>query len=83
METPFNENLILASNGCTNPVINAIMSSTIAPCVNTTPLSPGSRNELHAGGEQVFGKYLVVDGEYIWKWTQRGPSISAFSAIRR
>jgi hypothetical protein len=72
METPFNENLILASNGCLDPVINAIMSSTIAPCVNTTPLSPGTRNELHAGLQQAFGKYLVVDGEYLWKWTQRG-----------
>jgi hypothetical protein len=71
METPFNENLILASNGCADPVINAIMSSTIAPCVNSTPLSPGSRNELHAGLQQGFGKYLVVDGEYIWKYTDR------------
>ncbi len=72
METPFNENLILASNGCTDPVINAIMSSTGTPCITTTPLSPGTRNEFHAGLEQAFGKYLVVDGEYIWKYTQRG-----------
>ena len=35
------------------------------------PLSPGTRNEFHAGLEQAFGKYLVVDGEYIWKYTQR------------
>jgi hypothetical protein len=71
METPFNENLILASNGCTNPVIGALMASTITPCVSTTPLSPGTRNEFHAGLEQAFGKHLVVDGEYIWKYTQR------------
>ena len=71
METPFNENLILASNGCTDPVINAIMSSTISPCVSTMPLSPGTRNEIHAGLQQGFGKYLVVDGEYIWKYTDR------------
>jgi hypothetical protein len=72
METPFNENLILASNGCTDPVINALMSSTISPCVSTTPLSPGTRNEFHAGLEQAFGNHLVVDGEYLWKYTQRG-----------
>jgi hypothetical protein len=72
METPFNENLILASNGCADPVIHAIMSSTIFPCFSTTPLSPGTRNEIHAGLQQAFGKYLVVDGEYIWKYTQRG-----------
>jgi hypothetical protein len=71
METPFNENLILASNGCTDPVINALMVATISPCVTTTPLSPGTRNEIHAGLQQGFGKYLVVDGEYIWKYTQR------------
>jgi hypothetical protein len=72
METPFNENLILASNGCADPVINALMSSTVSPCVSTTPLSPGTRNEFHAGLAQAFGKYLVVDGEYLWKYTQRG-----------
>jgi hypothetical protein len=71
METPFNENLILASNGCNDPVISAIMSSTISPCSSTTPLSPGTRNEIHAGLQQGFGKYLVVDGEYIWKYTDR------------
>ena len=71
METPFNENLILASNGCADPVINALMASTISPCVTTTPLSPGDRNEFHAGLEQAFGKHLVVDGEYIWKYTHR------------
>ena len=71
METPFNENLILASNGCTDPVIDAIMSSTVSPCVSTTPLSPSTRNEFHAGLQQAFGTHLVVDGEYIWKYTQR------------
>jgi hypothetical protein len=71
METPFNENLILASNGCTDPVINAIMSSTVSPCVSTTPLSPSTRNEFHAGLQQAFGSHLVVDGEYIWKYTQK------------
>ena len=47
------------------------MSSTVAPCVANAPLSPGTRNEFHAGLQQAFGKYLVVDGEYIWKYTQR------------
>jgi hypothetical protein len=71
METPFNENLILASNGCEDPVINALMSSTVSPCVSTAPLSPSARNEFHAGLQQAFSKYLVVDGEYIWKYTDR------------
>ncbi len=33
--------------------------------------SPGKRNEFHAGLEQAFGKFLVIDGEYIWKYTTR------------
>ena len=39
--------------------------------MTTTPLSPGHRNEFHAGLEQAFGKYLVIDGEYIWKYTHK------------
>jgi hypothetical protein len=69
LETPFNENLVLSSQGCNNPVINAIMSSTVSPCVSTAPLVPGWRNEYHAGLEQAFGRYFVLDGEYIWKYT--------------
>ena len=40
-------------------------------CVTTTPLSPGHRNEFHAGLSAGFGKYLVIDGEYIWKYTHK------------
>jgi Carboxypeptidase regulatory-like domain len=72
METPFNENLILASTGCNNPVIFDLQSSVAGgQCVSSTvpPLSPGHRNEFHAGFEQAFKKYLVVDAEYIWKYT--------------
>ncbi|MGO9270586.1 MAG: carboxypeptidase regulatory-like domain-containing protein [Terriglobia bacterium] len=69
METPFNENLVLSSTGCNDPVINAIMASTISPCVSSVPLTPGFRNEFHAGFEQAFGRFFVVDAEYIWKYT--------------
>jgi hypothetical protein len=74
MESPFNENLILASTGCNNPAIFALQSSVPGgACVSSDvpPLSPGKRNEFHAGLEQAFGKYLVIDGEYIWKYTTR------------
>jgi len=72
MESPFNENLVIASLGCLNPVIVAFQA--VVPggaCVSTTPLSPGHRNEFHAGLSQAFGKYLVIDGEYIWKYTHK------------
>jgi len=76
LETPFNENLVLASLGCNNQVIAALMASTITPCVTTTPLSPGWRNEFHAGLQQAFGKYFVLDGEYIWKYTHKAYDFS-------
>jgi len=69
LETPFNENLVLASTGCNDAVVNALMASLQGyPCI-TDPLHPGWRNEFHSGVQQAFGKYLVVDAEYIWKYT--------------
>ena len=76
LETPFNENLVLASNGCNDPVVNDLMATLQGyPCL-TVPLTPGTRNEFHAGLEQAFSKYLVVDGEYIWKYTHRAYDFS-------
>jgi hypothetical protein len=73
METPFNENLVVASTGCNDPVINGIFSATSggSPCLSV-PLHPAWRNEFHAGFQQAFGKYLVVDAEYLWKYTHYG-----------
>jgi hypothetical protein len=69
LDTPFNENLVLASVGCNDPVINALQSTIQGyPCL-TSPLTPGWRNEFHAGLQQAFGRYLVISGEYIWKYT--------------
>ena len=80
LETPFNENLILASKGCDDPVVNDLMATIQGyPCL-TVPLTPGTRNEFHAGLEQAFSKYLVVDGEYIWKYTQRAYDFSILGA---
>jgi hypothetical protein len=70
METPFNENLVIASLGCLDPAIVAFQSFVAgAQCASQVPLTPGHRNEFHAGLSQAFGKYFVVDGEYIWKYT--------------
>ena len=73
LESPFNENLILSSIGCSNPVLNPLLSCS-APRAN--PLSPGFRNEFHAGLEQAFGKYLVFSGEWITKYTHNGYDFS-------
>ena len=73
MESPFNENLILSSLGCTNPVLAPLLLCS-APVPNR--LSPGIRNEYHVGLEQAFGKYVVFSGEYIWKYTHLGYDFS-------
>jgi hypothetical protein len=81
METPFNENLVLASLGCNDAVINALQSAVPGgACVTTAPLSPGHRNEFHAGLAQAFGRYLVIDGEYIWKYTHKAFDFSVLGA---
>jgi hypothetical protein len=76
LETPFNENLVLASTGCNDPVINALEATIQGYACLTAPLKPGTRNEYHVGLTQAFGRYLVVDGEYIWKYTNRAYDFS-------
>ena len=79
METPFNENLVLSSEGCGDAAVNAIMAALQGyPCLNA-PLRPGWRDEYHLGLQQAFGKYLVVSGEYIWKYTHRAYDFSVFA----
>jgi len=71
METPFNENLIIASEGCSIPFLATLVPPSGVPC-NLGAIQAGMRNEFHAGLQQAFGKYLVIDGEYIWKYTHNG-----------
>jgi hypothetical protein len=66
LETPFNENLVLSNNGCSNAVLAPLLACTSG--VSGT-LQPGFKNEFHAGLQQAFGKRVVVSGEYIWKYT--------------
>ena len=73
LESPFNENLILSSTGCSNPVLRPFLACT---GLSTGALSPGFRNEFHAGLEQAFGRYLVFSGEWITKYTHNGYDFS-------
>jgi hypothetical protein len=63
-ETPYNENLILSSStgigGLGAPNLGAFGSQV---------LSPGRRNQYQAGLQQGIGKFLIVDGNYFWKYT--------------
>jgi hypothetical protein len=66
LESPFNENLVLSSQGCGSDVLAPLLQC--SPGVSTT-LRPGFRNEFHAGLQQSFTRYMVVSGDYIWKYT--------------
>jgi hypothetical protein len=69
METPFNENLAVTSLGDSSGMIAATLG---APAT----IPPGSRNEFHAGFQQALGKYLVVNADYIWKFTHNSYDFS-------
>ena len=77
LETPFNENLVLSTTGCANPVLNPLLtcSSNVV-----TPFSPGWRNEFHVGLQQAFGRYLVFSGEYVWKYTHNAYDFGVFGS---
>jgi hypothetical protein len=75
LETPFNENLILASLGASNPVIVDVIGGTSLQA----PIRSGQRNQFNAGFQQAFGKYLVVDADYLWKYTHNAYDFSAFA----
>jgi Carboxypeptidase regulatory-like domain len=77
METPFNENLVLSSIGCANAVLNPLLACS---STSTSPLSPGYRNEFHAGVQQALGRYLVFSGEYIWKYTHNAYDFSVLGS---
>ena len=65
-ETPYNENLIVSSaTGVGGLAENVFGASSVA-------LRPGRRNQYNAGLQQSFGRWLVVDADYFWKYTTNG-----------
>jgi len=77
LETPFNENLVLSSTGCANPVLNPLLTCSAGVA---TPFSPGWRNEFHLGLQQALGRYLVFSGEYVWKYTHNSYDFGVFGS---
>ena len=64
METPYNENLVLSSTTGTGG-----LASNVFGAFASEPLRPGHRNEYDAGLQQAVSKYLQVEGDYFWKFT--------------
>jgi hypothetical protein len=73
LNTPFNENLVLSSTGCADPVL--------APLLNCTAgvsgvLLPGYGNQYHITLQQPLGNHFVFSGEYIWNYTRNDSDFS-------
>jgi hypothetical protein len=67
METPYNENLILSSNTGAGGLASNVFGASAS-----TPLESGHRNQYNVGLQQAFGRYLMVDADYFWKYTHNG-----------
>ena len=74
LESPFNENLVISSRGCSSDVISALI-----PCV-TAPVRPGYKNDFHAGFQQQLTKYAVLSADYTWKYTHNAFDFSVLGA---
>jgi hypothetical protein len=64
LETPYNENLLLSSvTGAGGLGMGAFGS------FGVRPLQPGHRNQFNAGLQQSLFRFLQVDADYFWKFT--------------
>jgi hypothetical protein len=63
-ETPYNENLLLSSASGVGGLANNVFGA-----YGSVPLKPGTRNQFNTGLQQAIGKFLLVDANYFWKYT--------------
>ena len=71
-ETPFNENLVLSSGTGGGGLAENVFGSVSAP------LKPGRRNQFNVGLQQGIGRWLVIDADYFWKYTDNAYDFSVF-----
>ncbi|MGH9898259.1 MAG: carboxypeptidase regulatory-like domain-containing protein, partial [Pyrinomonadaceae bacterium] len=64
-ETPYNENLIFSSISGANGFADGSFGNATAQ-----PLRPGRRNQFNVGFQQGFGKLVLFDADYFWKYTK-------------
>ncbi len=63
-ETPYNENLLVSS-----VTGQGGLAANIFGAFGSQPLRPGTRDQYNVGLQQGFGKHLLVDAGYFWKYT--------------
>jgi hypothetical protein len=63
-ETPYNENLILSSSTGAGGLATNVFGA-----YGARPIQPGRRNQFNAGFEQSATRWLHIDADYFWKFT--------------
>jgi len=63
METPYNENLLVATAPAASFLISAFSSQ------GQAALEPGNRNQFNAGLQQALSRFVQIEGDYFWKYT--------------
>jgi Carboxypeptidase regulatory-like domain len=63
METPYNENLLVATSQDASALIKAFSEQ------GGAPLNPGHRNQFNLGVQQALSRYVQVEADYFWKRT--------------
>jgi hypothetical protein len=63
METPYNENLLVALSPDAAFLVNAFSEE------GGAPIKPGSRNQFNLGVQQALSRYVQIEGDYFWKFT--------------
>jgi hypothetical protein len=59
MPTPYNENLVISS-----------ATAGLLGSAGDLRIRPADRDQFNAGIQQAFGKFLVINAEYSWKFTR-------------
>jgi hypothetical protein len=70
LETPFNENLLLSSATGIGGLAQNVFGA------NGVPIKPGTRNQFNTGLQQAIGKFLLIDADYFWKYTNNAYDFS-------
>jgi hypothetical protein len=63
LETPYNENLLVATAPSGAFLISAFSNQ------GQAGLKPGTRNQFNVGVQQALSRYLQAEGDYFWKYT--------------
>ena len=64
-ETPYNENLVLASR------------LRLFEDAELVPLRPGNRNQYNVGFQQAVRRVISIEGDYFWKYTRNAYDFAA------